>query len=436
MAKTTRTLNPLHFEDLEPKRFEDLARQLAYDFKTWRQLEATGRAGSDDGFDARGYEIIAPDATLGEEEDDESIPQQPKDRLWLIQCKRERSITPAKVKAHLDAIPSESISELYGFVFIGACDFSKATRDVIRAWATEHGLAECHIWGKAELEDLLFQPKNDHLLFAYFGISLQIRKQKTATQIRQTVTLKRKLNKLFGDTGFWGKPVLLRDISDERFPFTKGKMLVEGNYLWLPTLTTGIGYLGLKVILRRHWAYYCSQEDKWDIASKINRSIPDEHENPWYKRQEAETDQDTSSDTSGFWSSLPRHSQYFFTITGFIPYADIIGIDDVGDDVLKMPTIFLNFQKNTPPYHEKLDIRLENTDNFSPPGNLAKNNHALVFPKTLRDEQWEEGWFARNGIEKAKEPYPIDLDVRDWFVERYEKLTGQKPPPKKVTVID
>lgn len=53
---TTRTYGPLHLEDLEPHRFEDLVRQLLYDFRSWSQLEATGRTGSDDGFDARGRE--------------------------------------------------------------------------------------------------------------------------------------------------------------------------------------------------------------------------------------------------------------------------------------------------------------------------------------------------------------------------------------------
>lgn len=49
---------------MEPKRFEDLVRQLDYDFKPWRKLEATGRSGSDDGFDARGYEIVGADVSL------------------------------------------------------------------------------------------------------------------------------------------------------------------------------------------------------------------------------------------------------------------------------------------------------------------------------------------------------------------------------------
>lgn len=47
----TRTINPIHFEDLEPHRFEDLIRQLMYDFKDWKSIEATGKLGSDDGID-------------------------------------------------------------------------------------------------------------------------------------------------------------------------------------------------------------------------------------------------------------------------------------------------------------------------------------------------------------------------------------------------
>ncbi len=35
---TTRTLNPLPFEHWEPKRFEDLVRQLSYGSRPWRQL--------------------------------------------------------------------------------------------------------------------------------------------------------------------------------------------------------------------------------------------------------------------------------------------------------------------------------------------------------------------------------------------------------------
>ncbi|UXY16649.1 hypothetical protein N8I74_06415 [Chitiniphilus purpureus] len=114
---TTQTLGPLHFEDLEPKRFEDLARQLIYDFKPWRKLEATGRAGSDDGFDARGYEMLAAETSVavpsyssesaGDVEEtnaDQALAVGADDKLWLLQCKRERAIGPTKLLGYLDDI--------------------------------------------------------------------------------------------------------------------------------------------------------------------------------------------------------------------------------------------------------------------------------------------------------------------------------------------
>jgi len=54
--KVTRTHGPIHFEDLDPHRFEDLIRELIYDYKDWQSIEATGRSGSDAGFDVRAYE--------------------------------------------------------------------------------------------------------------------------------------------------------------------------------------------------------------------------------------------------------------------------------------------------------------------------------------------------------------------------------------------
>src|SRR5206468_3142832 len=56
----TRTMAPIHFEDLDPHRFEDLVRQLAYDFRQWQSIESTGRGGADDGFDIRAYEVVSP----------------------------------------------------------------------------------------------------------------------------------------------------------------------------------------------------------------------------------------------------------------------------------------------------------------------------------------------------------------------------------------
>jgi hypothetical protein len=90
----TKTLNPLHFEALEPHRFEDLVRQLIYDFKDWQSIEATGQGGSDDGFDIRARE--KNEVILNKEDEDneeEVVGQHPMEgNLWMVQCKREKSI--------------------------------------------------------------------------------------------------------------------------------------------------------------------------------------------------------------------------------------------------------------------------------------------------------------------------------------------------------
>ena len=204
MAQTTRTLNPLPFKDLEPHRFEDLVRQLAYDFRRWKKLEAIGRSGDDEGIDIRGIESLAMELPIAtqetdeadgdsEAEDSDSVLEEHvlDERVWIVQCKREKSIGPTKARKIIDEFFSASPPKTYGYILAAACDFSKATRDAIRDELLKHDVQEYHCWGKGELEDQLYQPKNDNLLFAYFGISLQIRRRSMCTTFRSHLALKK-----------------------------------------------------------------------------------------------------------------------------------------------------------------------------------------------------------------------------------------------------
>jgi len=221
----TKTLNPLHFEDLEPHRFEDLVRQVVYYFRNWASLEPTGRLGSDDGYDARGFEIVTEevdidsDERIDDEEDTESDLKQ--ERLWQIQCKRERAITPSKIKQYVRDMIPETSTVPYGVVFAAAADFSKKTRDTFKEELRKKGVKEFYLWGKADLEDVLYQPKNDHLLYAYFGISLQIQRRSQRSKLRGVLAIKRKAIKHLGPIDFNSfKEVLLRDIDDEQYPYS------------------------------------------------------------------------------------------------------------------------------------------------------------------------------------------------------------------------
>lgn len=191
------TINPLHFEDFEPHRFEDLVRQLAYRFRNWRTLEATGRLGGDKGIDIRGIEArnnsinhnkvqnedISTDSHKHSDETAEA------DREWRIQCKRQKTIGPNEIRG----IVRETIEGVgytpYGLIIAAACDVSAETMSAFHDEAISLGVTDHRLWTRSHLEDMLFQPENDNLLFAYFGISLNARRQSQSLEAR----LKREL---------------------------------------------------------------------------------------------------------------------------------------------------------------------------------------------------------------------------------------------------
>lgn len=283
MAKTTRTLNPLHFEDLEPHRFEDLIRQLAYDFRPWKRLEPTGRLGADDGIDIRGVEAVlmdVPETPEVEEEDDRlgSI-----ERTWTIQCKREKSIHPADIKKIIkEAIPEGSQAP-YGFILAAACDFSKRTRDTFIIELRDRGVEEFYLWGKADLEDTLFLPKNDHLLFAYFGISLQIRRRSTRTEIRSRLATMRSIRRIFeSDKHSIYSPVALIDatIAAPTRGYEIHSLLEDGKIVFCKVAEYLPG--SLLVLVAQYHAYADDERIKWDAILTENVIETNKQMMPWY----------------------------------------------------------------------------------------------------------------------------------------------------------
>src|ERR1041384_1300238 len=124
--KVTKTYGPIHFEDLDPHRFEDLVRELIYDFRDWQSIEATGRSGNDQGFDIRAYEkatkiITSEDMDEGENEEVHLM----NGNLWMIQGKREKTLGPARIKQILNDI--DSSNPPYGYILAASANFSKAS---------------------------------------------------------------------------------------------------------------------------------------------------------------------------------------------------------------------------------------------------------------------------------------------------------------------
>lgn len=346
MVQTTKTLNPLPFHSLEPKRFEDLIRGLIYDFRKWRQLEATGRSGGDEGFDIRGWEIIETEETVEEsEEADDLILPYTTDRLWLIQGKREKSISPQKMESYLDEIFKENKGKLHGVIFAAACDFSIKTRNLFRARMIKEGMQEFQLWSGAELENMLFQSKNDNLLFAFFGISLTIRRKNLESTIKRVITIKAKTIKTLGGFEFRGfKQLLLRDPEDTAYPY-KDEIKNKKRPGWIVGEFLRHQHDGILVVVKKHEAYIYDDGKHWDYEDSVNQInlIND----PWNDDEELTKKR---SQLYEFLKDVPEKNRVHLVIIGLIPYEKIIAIDPNGDPTTQVPHIYAPFDNDGHPF--------------------------------------------------------------------------------------
>lgn len=73
--------------------------QLAYEFRRWKSLEATGRAGSDSGIDIRATELVPVDEEPSDEAEEEGIEETAfQERVSIFQCKREKALPPKRLR--------------------------------------------------------------------------------------------------------------------------------------------------------------------------------------------------------------------------------------------------------------------------------------------------------------------------------------------------
>lgn len=345
MVTTTRTTGPLHFEDLDPKRFEDLVRQLAYDFRVWRRLEATGRAGSDDGFDARGLEIL-PDSGAGSDAepgdtDVGAAPGPETDRLWLIQCKREKTIGPAKLATYLDQIKLGDGEALYGLILVAACDFSKKAHDVYTEKCRGLGVQECFLWGKAAIEDLLFQPKNDPLLFAYFGFSLSIQQRSLQATLRRDVATKKRL-KTVADRAP-NKVFAIRNAAGDIYPKLPPIQKKFAADHWRLCPFVELSHQGLVVESASFFSYL--DGDSWDAAD--GKGLARSHLYLGHWGFDAE-DKRSFQAAREVWNTFDESKKAWLNVLAVIPYDRILAIDDVGDEYFDGPHVYCQYVDGWP----------------------------------------------------------------------------------------
>lgn len=385
--KTTRTLHPLPFLELEPHRFEDMVRQLAYDFREWGSLEAVGRSGGDEGTDIRGVELVRDAAPI---EPDEEVPPQTTQRLWVFQCKREKSMGPAKVaKAVQESIPAGAAAP-YGFVLATACDLSHQARERFRTEVLKRGVQEFFVWSRGELEDMLFQPKNDRLLFVYFNLSLGARKRSVGAEIRSRVALKKQFLRLFSDEDrSRDRYVVIRDPADLAYPKDARRKGAAPSWLVCEYLHCK-SPIGPLVVFREHLARVSPDHQTWDAILKHNTLMEMAHAR--LRAEHAWCDDDNADDGVGpardFWLEyVPEGERAHLKIIGVVPFERIVAIDPIGDGYYPVPHIFADFSADNGPF-DRTNAYLEFGGEFAPRIDLepGEETRSQYFPDPLPED--------------------------------------------------
>jgi hypothetical protein len=346
--KATKTINPLHFEDLEPHRFEDLVRRLLYGFRDWKSIEATGRSGSDEGFDVRAWETA--DTVNNISDEGEEGVRALDGRLWQIQGKREKTIAPAKMRALI----KEGVDQRnppYGYVLAAATNISKAAYDAFREELRKKGVTEFYFWGKDHLEDQLALPQNDEILFTFFGLSLSPRRRSRTTELKFNINNKNKILKLiFGSAELIGQGVrgrktfLLRDIKDEHYPYHRQYPDFEKYRRWEEHDAVEVSARDVVFKIRERYAYLDIEKKQWDFSRAVDLTLR-KHNLDQSNQARVE---DEGRRVEHYWRHLRRRFQAKFEAYGFVPFEDMLIIDDRGDPEYPDPHIFIDFGPNGP----------------------------------------------------------------------------------------
>jgi hypothetical protein len=284
-----------------------------YDFRDWQTIEATGRSGSDDGYDIRAFEkrLDSPAATP-EPDNEQNDPITAEGNRWMIQRKREKELGPTRVNAIIaDAV--QAADPPYGYILAAPANFSKNAYDAFRSALTERGVQEFHLFGRAALEDMLYMPRNDRILFAFFGVSLASKKRTRVTEIRTAVNNKNKLWSILG-TGddfdsFTQAHVLIRDVNDAHYPNKEECRDFDKRPRWKEYIASEFRAEGIIFHIREHFAYINRENKEWDFTPVVDLLRRDSETTGLWESEAQREERHKSSElhkrVSDFWEHVP-----------------------------------------------------------------------------------------------------------------------------------
>lgn len=208
----------------------------------------------------------------------------------------------------------------------------------------KRGVMEFHLWGRAALEDALHQPRNDRILFTFFGISLVTRRRTRATVIRAIVARKNKLMRILDELRH--QPILLRDTNDTHYPNSSKYDDFDKKPRWRAYSVQTLSPQGLILNVHKYFAYLDESQAEWDIAEAIDLAARPEGED-----QELRASMRKLHDSvEAFWHFFPRARRATYVENGLVRFEDMAVIDGKGDSKFEFPHVYVEFHGQFGPF--------------------------------------------------------------------------------------
>lgn len=252
---------------------------------------------------------------------------------------------------------------------------------------TSRRIQEFQIWGKGELEDMLYLPKNDHLLFAYFGISLQVVRHSLKTNVNALLTTKRRLVKTLGELRARNfQPVLIRDPRNVDYPYIRNVAEFVKHPQWGYRDFEGHDPLNhAAFVAKKYFAYADFTTKEWDALQDFNDASLSLFSQFSGIRQKLPLEDQKRWKYWAFWSKLPEPNRAWLKVIRVIPYTRIIAVDEIGDIYNEPPHLLVEYRVDGDPFEPGAYPWIEGCGMLPNAFRPEMEKRKKFFPETIPD---------------------------------------------------
>ena len=143
-----------------------------------------------------------------------------------------------------------------------------------------------------------------------------------------------------------GESILLRDIKDRHYPNKTQYTDFDKRRRWEEHRAIQLNATGVVFRIREWYAYLNADTKEWDFTRAVDL-MPRRYDLDELNKRRNE---DFGKKVEHYWRHLPRNRQAKLFMYGFVPFEDMLIIDERGDPEYAIPHVFIDFRDQDGPF--------------------------------------------------------------------------------------